>query len=87
MKRKCEFSIPFSGNPSALYQRAVIIGKKYNSKISGDAQHGTVEVVIFGARLNAVYTVDSNIIRIEIFEKPMFIPCKKIEGLIRQFLN
>jgi len=79
---KCNFSIPFSGDPDQVLSRAKAAVEKQGGSFSGDANGGTFSINVFG-NISGSYTVSGNQLNIAIEEKPIMIPCAAIESALK----
>jgi hypothetical protein len=79
---KCNFSIPFSGSPEQMYQKAKSAVEGRGGSFSGTAQSGSFSISVFG-NISGSYEVSGQELRINIEEKPMMIPCSAIETALK----
>ncbi len=79
---KCSFSIPFTGQPEQIYQRAKSAVEKQGGNFNGDATGGSFSLQVFGT-ISGNYRVNGQSLDIEITEKPMMIGCGMIEGALK----
>jgi hypothetical protein len=79
---KCSFSIPFSGSPEDIFNKARAAVEKQGGSFNGDAGSGSFSISVFGT-IHGSYTVSGQQLNIEIEEKPMMIPCAAIESALK----
>jgi hypothetical protein len=83
---KCNFSIPFSGSPEDVFNKAKAAVEKQGGNFSGDSSAGNFSINVFGAIIGS-YTVSGNQLNIVIEDKPMMIPCGAIENVLKSQIN
>ena len=79
---KCNFSIPFSGSPEDVFNKAKAAVEKQSGNFNGDASSGNFSINVFG-NISGSYTVSGNQLDIVIEDKPMMIPCSAIETVLK----
>ena len=79
---KCSFSIPFSGSPEDVFNKAKAAVEKQGGSFNGDAGSGSFSISVFGT-INGSYSVSGQQLNIEIEDKPMMIPCAAIENALK----
>ena len=79
---KCNFTIPISGAPDQVLNRAKAAIEKQGGTFSGDAGGGTFSLNVFG-NISGSYTVSGNQLNVVIEEKPIMIPCAAIESALK----
>lgn len=83
---KCNFSIPFSGSPEDVFNKAKAAVEKQGGTFNGDAGSGNFSINVFGA-ISGSYTVTANQLNIVIEDKPMMIPCGAIENVLKNQIS
>jgi hypothetical protein len=83
---KCNFSIPFSGSPEDVFNKAKAAVEKQGGNFSGDSSEGNFSINVFGA-ITGSYSVSGNQLNITIEDKPMMIPCGAIENVLKSQIN
>jgi hypothetical protein len=83
---KCNFSIPFSGSPEDVFNKAKAAVEKQGGNFSGDSSGGNFSINVFGA-ITGSYTVEGNQLNIVIEDKPMMIPCGAIENVLKSQIS
>ena len=83
----CSFSIPFSGTPEAVLNRARSAVQGQGGTFTGDASAGNFEVSALGNTVKGRYTVSGQNLNITIDDKPFFLPCGTIEGFLKSHLE
>jgi hypothetical protein len=83
---KCNFSIPFSGSPEDVFNKAKAAVEKQGGNFSGDSSGGNFSINVFGA-ITGSYTVEGNQLNIVIEDKPVMIPCGAIENVLKSQIS
>lgn len=83
---KCNFSIPFSGSPEDVFNKAKSAVEKQGGNFSGDSSGGNFSINVFGA-ITGSYSVSGNQLNITIEDKPMMIPCGAIENVLKSQIS
>jgi hypothetical protein len=83
---KCNFSIPFSGSPEDVFNKAKVAVEKQGGNFSGDSSGGNFSINVFGA-ITGSYTVEGNQLNIVIEDKPVMIPCGAIENVLKSQIS
>jgi hypothetical protein len=79
---KCSFSIPFSGTPEDVFNRARSAVEKQGGVFNGDAASGEFGINVFG-NIRGTYSVSGQQLNIVIEDKPMMISCGMIENALK----
>lgn len=79
---KCNFSIPFSGSPEDVFNKAKAAVEKQGGTFNGDSSSGNFSINVFG-EISGSYTVTGSQLHIIIEDKPMMIPCGAIENVLK----
>ncbi|MBT1703825.1 hypothetical protein [Chryseosolibacter indicus] len=79
----CNFSIPFTGTPSDVLNRAKSAVQSQGGAFNGNESSGAFQVSVMGSAIKGSYTVVGNDLNITIDSKPFLIPCSTIEGFLR----
>ena len=83
---KCNFSIPFSGSPEDVFNKAKAAVEKQGGTFTGDVSGGNFSINVFG-NISGSYTVSDNQLNIVIEDKPMMIPCSAIENVLKNQIS
>ncbi|MBD0276417.1 MAG: hypothetical protein ICV51_12425 [Flavisolibacter sp.] len=83
----CSFSIPFTGTPEAVLDRARSAVQNQGGIFTGDVAAGNFQVSALGTTVKGRYTVAGQNLNITIDDKPFFLPCGTIEGFLRSQLG
>ncbi len=83
----CNFSVPFSGPSVDILDKAHETIKSQNGTFTGDENTGHFDVSVFGNTVKGSYSVNGQILEIEITEKPFLVPCSMIESFLVNKLN
>ncbi len=83
----CNFTIPFSGDASELVSKAKSAVESQKGLFNGDTTSGNFEVTILSNTIKGNYDVNGQTMNIAIFNKPFFVPCSTIEGLLRSKIS
>ena len=79
---KCNFTIPISGEPEQILNRAKAAIEKQGGTFSGDANGGMFSINVFG-NISGSFSVSGNQLNVVIEEKPIMIPCAAIESALK----
>mgnify|MGYP003299929901 CR=1 FL=1 len=79
----CTFSIPFSGEPQAVFSRAKAAVKSQGGTFEGDENSGLFGVTVFGNTIKGTYSIGGQNLNVVITDKPFFVPCSTIEGFLK----
>jgi hypothetical protein len=83
----CQFSIPFSGDPSVVLSKAQSAVEGQGGTFTGNAQQGNFDVTVVGNTIRGTYAVAGQHLDIQILSKPFFVPCSTIEGFLKNQLG
>ena len=75
----CAFDIPFTGSPTALFERARAGIQSQGGTLTGDAMKGSVVVPTPIGRMAGTFTVTGQVAHFEITEKPFILSCARIQ--------
>ncbi|HOZ87632.1 MAG TPA: hypothetical protein PL029_07740 [Bacteroidia bacterium] len=84
---KCNFTIPFSGSPEALIEKARKAIGEAKGNFSGDTGSGFFSLSTPLGPVNGSYNISESAIHVEIDNKPVFVGCGKIENELQKYLN
>lgn len=79
----CNFSIPFSGSPQDVLNRAQSAVQNQGGAFKGDENGGLFQVSVLGSAIKGSFTISGQDLNITIDSKPFLIPCNTIEGFLR----
>lgn len=79
----CTFTIPFSGEASAVLAKAKNAVEKQSGQFAGDENAGNFSVSFFGQSIVGNYTVAGTDLNIVIDDKPFMVPCSAIESFLK----
>ena len=83
----CQFSIPFSGDPSVVLNKAQNAVQGQGGTFTGNEQQGDFDVTVMGNTIRGTYGVAGQQLEIHILSKPFFVPCSTIEGFLKNQLS
>ena len=83
----CNFSIPFSGSPSDISQKAQAAIKDQGGLFRGDDNSGMFELTVLGSDIRGSYTVTGQELHVTIDSKPFMIPCSTIRSYLAKHLE
>jgi len=83
----CNFSIPFSGSPVDVLNRAKSAVNSQGGVFQGDVKTGSFDISVMGSSIRGSYVVVGQDLNITIDSKPFLIPCNTIEGFLRSQLR
>lgn len=79
----CNFTIPFSGEPQLVLDKAKFAVEKQSGSFTGDINQGNFSVSFFGQEIIGGYTVTGFDLNIVIDNKPFMVPCSAIESFLK----
>lgn len=82
----CSFTIPFSGEPSVILEKAQSAIEKQGGRFSGDDKEGSFFVSVLSNTVAGSYQVKGQDLALLITEKPFFVPCSTIESFLKSKL-
>ena len=83
----CSFSIPFTGAPQDVLNRARSAVQGQGGTFTGDASGGNFGVNVFGNSIKGSYSVSGQNLNVVIDSKPFFVPCGTIENFLKSQLG
>lgn len=83
----CKFTVPFSEPASSAVGKAKNAIESQNGVFEGNEQAGSFEVTVFGNNIKGKYTVNGQILDLEITDKPFFVPCSMIENFLQKQIS
>jgi hypothetical protein len=82
----CYFTIPFTGEPEVILNKARALMERKDGNFTGDLQNGKFDITLIGNTIAGSYTVNGNELAIIIDTKPFFIPCDTVESYLKSKL-
>ena len=83
----CNFSIPFSGEPQQVLNKARGAVQSQGGTLTGDDNSGQFHLSVFGSTIAGQYKVEGNNLQIQVTDKPFMIPCSTIESFLSKQLG
>lgn len=83
----CNFSIPFSGSPEVILDKAKSAVEGQGGDFKGDVSNGSFSISLFGNSIAGSYSVSGNNLDLVIDEKPFMVPCSAIESYLKNKLS
>ena len=83
----CNFSIPFSGSPSEIFNRAQAAIKDQGGMFRGDDSSGVFELTVLGSSISGTYQMTGQELNVTIDNKPFMIPCSTIQNYLSKYLD
>jgi len=83
----CQFSIPFSGTPADVVNRAKSAIQNQGGAFKGDLNAGAFQISVMGSAIRGSYMIEGQSINVSIDSKPFLIPCSTIEGFLKKQLG
>jgi hypothetical protein len=80
----CDFSIPFTGDPQMIFNKAKSAVQGQGGTFNGDTSSGDFSVSFFGNSVAGSYTITGQNLNVIITSKPFFVPCNTIESFLRK---
>jgi hypothetical protein len=79
----CNFTIPFSGTPDNVVNRAKSAVQNQGGTFRGDQNTGAFQISIMGSAIRGSYTISGQELNVTIESKPFLIPCNTIENFLK----
>jgi hypothetical protein len=83
----CSFSIEFAQAADRVIAKAENAITRAGGKFSGDSISGKFSISAGIGSIRGAYTIQNNLMNVEIEDKPVFISCSRIENEIRKYLT
>jgi len=83
----CNFSIPFSGSPSEILNRAETAIHDQGGHFRGDDSSGDFQLTILGSEIRGTYNISGQDLNVTIDSKPFLIPCSTIQSYLTKHLE
>ncbi|MGF7080355.1 hypothetical protein [Mucilaginibacter sp. UYCu711] len=83
----CKFSIKTKQDIAETYQIALREIERFGASYNGDANGGNFELEVLGMRFKGTIQVKSNIIVVNLTDKPMLVPCSLIESSVKSYVD
>ena len=83
----CNFSIPFSGSPADVLQKAEAAIHDQGGHFKGDDNSGIFQLSVFGSDIAGTYNISGQELIVSIDSKPFMIPCSTIQGYLSRYLD
>ncbi len=83
----CKFQIPFSVPAENAMQKAKAAVESQGGTFNGDATAGDFEVTVFGNHIKGNYTIEGQLLNLEVTDKPFFVPCTMIESFLKKEIS
>jgi hypothetical protein len=83
----CNFSIPFSGSPTEVLQKAQAAIHDQGGHFRGDDNSGAFKLTVLGSDINGSYNISGQEINVTIDSKPFMIPCSTIQSYLARHLD
>jgi hypothetical protein len=83
----CNFTIPFSGSPSQILQKAQTAVQGQGGTFRGDETSGVFQLSVLGSDIRGSFTIMGQDLQVTIDSKPFMIPCSTIESYLTKHLE
>jgi hypothetical protein len=83
----CNFRIAPKQDINTVYQIALQEIERLGAKFKGDERGGSFELEILGMRFKGIIQVESNIIVVNLTDKPLLVPCSLIESSVKSYVD
>ena len=83
----CKFSLTFSEPVESAVTKAKDAVESQSGIFNGNEQNGQFEVTVFGNHIKGNYTVEGQVLNIEVTDKPFFVPCNMIESFLAKSIQ
>ena len=84
---ECNFSIPFSGTPTEILNRAQAAIQDQGGHFRGNDTTGAFELTVLGSSITGSYKIHGQEITVFIDNKPFMIPCSTIQNYLTKYLD
>ncbi|MEX2233289.1 MAG: hypothetical protein WD824_14095 [Cyclobacteriaceae bacterium] len=83
----CNFSIPFSGSPGEILQKAQAAIHDQGGHFRGDDNSGMFQLKVLGSEIRGSFHISGQELNITIDSKPFLIPCNTIQSYLAKHLD
>lgn len=83
----CKFQLPFSEPVESALQKAKSAVESQNGVFTGDSQSGGFELTVFGNFIKGNYSIEGQVLNLEVTDKPFFVPCSMIESYLKKEIS
>lgn len=84
---KCKFDIAISKEPAEIVQKAAEAIGHAGGALTGDSSAGEFQLPTPLGSIRGKYSLQQNVMQIEIGSKPMLLSCSRIEEELRNYLS
>ncbi|MEO9020566.1 MAG: hypothetical protein ABI237_10545 [Ginsengibacter sp.] len=84
---QCNFEFPFIEPAHIAVNKARTAVESQNGVFNGNENSGDFDVTIFGNTIKGIYTVSGQVLKLEITDKPFFVPCSMIESFLQKQIS
>jgi len=82
----CTFTLPFSGSPEVILNKAKAAIEKQGGTFNGDEKAGAFHLSVMNNTIAGSYTISGHELTMIITDKPFFVPCSTIESMLKSKL-
>lgn len=86
-KMACQFEIPFSGAATVAVSKARSAVESMSGIFNGDEYSGDFDLNVFGNDIKGNYTISGQLLKLEVTDKPFFVPCSTIESFLKKQIS
>lgn len=83
----CKFSLKPKQDLETTYRIALREIERLGAQYNGDATGGSFELEVLGMRFKGIVQVESNIIVVNLTDKPLLVPCSLIESSVKGYVE
>lgn len=83
----CKLSLPFSDPVEVAIEKARSAIESQNGLFEGNITNGHFEVTVFGNNIKGDYVVQAQTLKLDITDKPFFVPCSMIETFLVKYIQ
>lgn len=83
----CKINLPFHQSAAEALGKAKAAVLSQNGNFNGDENSGDFDLNVFGNFIKGNYTVEGQVLKLEITDKPIFVPCAMVESFLKKQLN
>lgn len=83
----CKFQLSFNTPVETALEKARSAVENQHGIFNGDTTSGNFELTVFGNFIKGNYSIDGQVLYLEVTDKPLFVPCAMIEGFLRKEIS
>lgn len=83
----CKFQLPFSVPAESALEKAKSAVESQGGTFNGDTTSGDFELTVFGNHIKGNYTIEGQLLNLEVTDKPFFVPCSMVESFLKKEIS